>query len=101
MNDEATTHFGAIIDQMTWGHRFLNATFGPEALPTVGWQIDPYGHSLSYTALTAAMGFDAMVGQKIDYQEWRNRAATKSLEFQWKLPQLGSDPSPSVLGHIL
>lgn len=54
MNDEATTHHGAIIGQMTWGHRFLNSTFGPAALPTVGWQIDAFGHSAGYTALTAA-----------------------------------------------
>lgn len=101
MNDEATTHFGAIIDQMTWGHRFLNATFGPDALPTVGWQIDPYGHSRSYTGLTAAMGFDTFVGQKIDFQEWNNRAATKSLEYQWQLPAFGAAPNPSLLGHLL
>ena len=57
MNDEATAHHGAIVDQMTWGHRFINATFGPAALPDVGWQIDASGHSAGYTALTAAMGF--------------------------------------------
>ena len=43
MNDEAVSHHGAVVDQMTWGHRFINATFGPEALPTVGWQIDAFG----------------------------------------------------------
>ena len=64
MNDEATAHHGAIVDQMTWGHRFINATFGPAALPDVGWQIDAFGHCAGYTALTAAMGFKVAAGVK-------------------------------------
>ena len=59
MNDEAIAHQGAVIDQMTWGHRFINQTFGPHALPDVGWQIDAFGHSAGYTALTAAMGMNS------------------------------------------
>ena len=31
MNDEATTHHGAIIDQMSWGLRFLNGTVGRDS----------------------------------------------------------------------
>lgn len=31
--------------QTTLGHRFIAEVFGEEALPRVGWQIDPFGHS--------------------------------------------------------
>ena len=63
MNDEATTHHGAIIDQMSWGMQFLNATFGPDALPTVGWQIDAFGHSAGYSRLTVDMGLTSFIGR--------------------------------------
>ena len=43
MNDEASTHYNAIIDQMSIGLRFIANNFG--VYPTVGWHIDPFGHS--------------------------------------------------------
>ena len=103
MNDEAGTHVGAIVDQMTWGHSFLNDTFGPAALPNISWQIDPYGHSAAYAALVQAMGFDAFVGQKISNQVHDLRAANKSLEFEW-MPSGGGytpDTTDPLIGHIL
>lgn len=45
MNDEATTNYQSIIDQMTWGLKNFNDTFNECGRPTVGWQIDPFGHS--------------------------------------------------------
>ena len=43
MHDEAATHYIAMVDQTTLGHRFLKDEF--DKIPTVGWQIDPFGHS--------------------------------------------------------
>ena len=43
MNDEASTHYNAIIDQMSIGLRFIANNFG--VYPTVGWHIDPFGHA--------------------------------------------------------
>eukprot|EP00729_Bicosta_minor_P015233 gene15233-31385_t len=100
MNDEATPHHGAIIDQMTWGHRFINATFGDDALPTVGWQIDAFGHSAGYTSLTTDMGLDYFIGQKIDFQDWGARAASEELEFEWT-PDPVNKPDKTVFGHVM
>jgi lysosomal alpha-mannosidase len=100
MNDEATPFHGEIIDQMTWGHRFINATFGPEALPTVSWQIDSFGHSAGYASLAATMGLRYFIGQKIDTQEQARRAAAHQLEFVWT-PDAINFPNRTVLSHLL
>ena len=38
-------------------------------LPTIGWQLDPFGHSSTNAALmTGALGFDATFFGRADYQ---------------------------------
>lgn len=53
MNDEGATHYGAIVDQMTLGLRFLQDTFGSNGRPRVAWHIDPFGHSREQASLFA------------------------------------------------
>lgn len=84
MNDEATTHYQSIIDQFTWGLRFLNDTFGPCGRPRVGWQIDPFGHSREQASLFARMGFDGLFIGRLDYQDKFFRMAAKQPEMIWK-----------------
>ena len=43
MNDEASTHYNAIIDQMTYGLKFIEDNFGADARPRIAWHIDPFG----------------------------------------------------------
>ncbi|XP_077497606.1 lysosomal alpha-mannosidase-like [Amblyomma americanum] len=83
-NDEAVTHYTAIIDQMTMGLRFLNDTFGPQCgVPSVAWQADPFGHTTTMATLFARMGFSSLfLGRiSIDMKEkWRK---SHSMEFVW------------------
>lgn len=82
MNDEATTHYTDIVDQMTVGHEFLFREFGVR--PLIGWHIDPFGHSSSHPALFARMGFEGFFFGRIDYQDQYIRNLTKNLEFIWR-----------------
>eukprot|EP00980_Cylindrotheca_fusiformis_P014284 scaffold3791_cov137-Cylindrotheca_fusiformis.AAC.11 len=80
--DEATTHYIGMIDQTTLGHSFLKQELG--VVPTVGWQLDPFGHSSSQASLmTSKMGFDALYFARIDYQELALRQLKQGCEGLW------------------
>ena len=88
MHDEATTHFMGMIDQTTLGHAFLKKELG--VVPTVGWQLDPFGHSSSQASyMTSLMGFDALYFGRIDYQDLKLRQDTQECEGLW-------DASPNI-----
>ena len=84
MNDEACTHYQSIIDQFSWGLKFLNDTFGECGRPKIGWQIDPFGHSREQASLFTQMGYDGIFFGRIDYQDKVNRMASKTPEMIWK-----------------
>ena len=90
MHDEATTHFVDMIDQTTLGHQYILQQFGESANPTIGWQVDPFGHSATQAALLSAeLGFDALFFGRIDYQDHNQRVREKEMQFSWA-------PSPSL-----
>ncbi|KAJ8675164.1 hypothetical protein QAD02_010950 [Eretmocerus hayati] len=100
MNDEAVTHYQSIIDQLTWGFRRLNDTFGSCARPKIGWQIDTFGHSQEQASIFAQMGFDGLFFARIDYKDRAERERDKRSEFIWRgSPNLGesSDLFTSIL----
>ncbi|CAG2107047.1 unnamed protein product [Medioppia subpectinata] len=84
MHDEANTHYQSIIDQMTWGHRRLQDMIGPCVVPTIGWQIDPFGHSRESAHLSAMFGFDGLFFARLDYQDKKLRSAEQRMEFIWQ-----------------
>lgn len=82
MHDEATTHFMGMIDQTTLGHSFLKRELG--VVPTIGWQLDPFGHSATQASLlTYKLGFDALYFGRIDHQDLKLRRSTRECEGLW------------------
>eukprot|EP01112_Ceratiomyxa_fruticulosa_P004317 TRINITY_DN1480_c0_g1_i3.p1 TRINITY_DN1480_c0_g1~~TRINITY_DN1480_c0_g1_i3.p1 ORF type:complete len:1026 (+),score=222.23 TRINITY_DN1480_c0_g1_i3:180-3257(+) len=82
MNDEATTNYEAVINQMTIGHQFLFDNFG--VVPTIGWHIDPFGHSSMQASIFARMGFNAFFFSRIDYQDYALRTEQQRMEMVWR-----------------
>ena len=94
-HDEATSHYVAMIDQTTRGHRFLKEEFG--YVPRCGWQIDPFGHSsVQAGAMGAAMGFDAMFFGRADWEDMSVRKSLRQLEFLWR--GTGAGPTTCDMG---
>ena len=88
MHDEATTHYMGMIDQTTLGHAFLKRELG--YVPTVAWQLDPFGHSSTQASLLGSeAGFNAIYFGRIDYQDLELRQETKNCEGIW-------DASPNL-----
>ena len=84
MNDEATTHYNAIIDQMTYGLNFVEQTFGSDVRPRIAWHIDPFGHSSEQASLFAQMSFDAFFLGRIDYADKKLRLEQQRMELVWR-----------------
>ncbi|KAM3728479.1 Lysosomal alpha-mannosidase [Dirofilaria immitis] len=82
-NDEASTYYVDIIDQMTLGLRILKKYFGECGIPHVAWQIDPFGHSREMANLLALMDFESLFFSRLHFLEKEIRVQNSSLEFVW------------------
>eukprot|EP00117_Sycon_ciliatum_P000808 scpid87007/ scgid2702/ Lysosomal alpha-mannosidase; Lysosomal acid alpha-mannosidase; Mannosidase alpha class 2B member 1; Mannosidase alpha-B len=84
MNDEAGTHYNAIIDQITFGHAFISTQFGAEYRPRMAWQVDPFGHSSVQATIFAQMGYDGLYFARADYEDKGLRINQSRLEMVWR-----------------
>uniref|UniRef100_A0A5F9DGB1 Alpha-mannosidase n=1 Tax=Oryctolagus cuniculus TaxID=9986 RepID=A0A5F9DGB1_RABIT len=101
MNDEAATHYGAIVDQMTLGLRFLQDTFGDDGRPRVAWHIDPFGHSREQASLFAQMGFDGFFLGRVDYQDKELREKKQEMELVWRGSTSLEPPTADLFTGVL
>ena len=80
--DEATTHYADVLDAYALGHAWLWDTLG--VVPSVGWQIDTFGHSAAHAhLLSSAAAFDALLFSRIDSVDRELREGKRQLEFVW------------------
>ncbi|KAH8389461.1 hypothetical protein KR200_005988, partial [Drosophila serrata] len=105
MNDEAAVHYQSVIDQFNLGlkwvllfktnssfnklllifrFRYLKDIFGDCGRPTIGWQIDPFGHSREMASIFAQMGYNGEFFGRMDYVDKKKRLADLEMEMIWK-----------------
>ncbi|KAJ4813897.1 Alpha-mannosidase [Rhynchospora pubera] len=82
MNDEANSHYFAIIEQMMEGNTWLNETLG--FIPKNSWAIDPFGYSATMAYLLRRMGFQNMLIQRTHYELKKELALNQNLEYVWR-----------------
>lgn len=99
MHDEACTHFDDMMNNMMIGHEFLLKEF--DYKPTIGWHIDPFGHSNANPRLFADMGFDTFIFGRLDYEDRDQRLADKNMQFVWKPFSESLGDSAEIFTHIL
>ena len=85
-HDEACAFWEDMVDQTSRGHSWLADAFGDlGVIPTVGWQIDPFGHSATHAdLLVAGAGMDAVFFGRADQQDLGLRARAGDLEVVWE-----------------
>lgn len=95
MHDEAATSLRGVLNQMTEGLMFLNTTLGVR--PTVGWHIDPFGHSSSTPELYSLLNYKAFVLNRIPDPIKQEMKRDRGLEFHWQNPHTNH----TIFGHVL
>ena len=99
MHDEACTHFDDMINNMMKGQEFLEKTFGYS--PTIGWHIDPFGHSNANPRLFADMGFDAWFFARMDYEDRKKRLANQEMQWVWRPMEQSLGDSVEIFTHTM
>jgi alpha-mannosidase II len=82
MTDEASPHLNEILHSMTEGHIWLMDNLGVK--PTVGWAIDPFGHSSVIPYLASLLQLDAIVINRVHKETKELFRKDKNLEFIWR-----------------
>ena len=99
MHDEACTHFDDIMNNMMLGHEFLLKEF--DYKPTIGWHIDPFGHSNANVRLFAEMGFDTFIFARLDYEDEEERKKNQEMQFVWRPFSESLGDSVEIFTHVL
>ncbi|XP_017121037.1 lysosomal alpha-mannosidase isoform X1 [Drosophila elegans] len=84
MNDEATVNYQSVIDQFNLGLRYLKDIFGDCGRPSIGWQIDPFGHSREMASIFAQMGYNGEFFARMDYVDKKKRMEEQGMEMIWQ-----------------
>lgn len=84
------------------GHQWAVRTFGAEARPRHGFQVDPFGASAAFAALSAKLGFESHIVARLNYYDKGWMQKNKALEFIWRpSPSLYRSEGLEIFTHIM
>ncbi|CAF1114091.1 unnamed protein product [Adineta ricciae] len=99
MNDEANTHYFAMLDQLIEGHQFIEQNIGNISIEN-SWANDPFGYSPTMAYLLQRSGIQNLAIQRIHYHIKKELAREKQLEFLWQQPW-DRTSSTRIFTHVL
>ena len=98
MPDEASTHYGAVIDQLIEGHQWLGENLGVK--PITAWINDPFGYSSTLPYIWQRAGLENLVILRIHQAIKATLMKKQELEFQWR-PFWKQTGSRDILCNIM
>lgn len=92
--DTACPTHDELLDNFNYALRYLRDKF--DVGVNAGWQLDPFGHSLTHAYLAAKFGMKHIVMTRISDPIRDKRTEEQSLQFRWVFPD-----KSSIIGHIM
>lgn len=100
-NDEASPSLDEVVRQISDGHQWLQRNVDSSMeMPRIAWQIDPFGHSSMTPVLFEQLGFEAMVINRIHFNDKSTFKANKHMEFLWA-PSATRGTRSRMFTHVL
>jgi hypothetical protein len=96
-HDEALPNFSDILDQATLGRAFVRQLLRRPP-PSVAWQVDSFGHSVTTNKLLAGMDYRAVVYNRVRWDLKKLFAQRRALLFNWSFGGGGVVTSEAAFG---
>ena len=100
-SEESVANYEDIIANFVKGHSWIKDEFG--VAPTVGWNIDPFGHTQANAALYHDLGFEALFFARAGNDELKQRfdPANHAALFLWRPMSKHFGSQKEILGGII
>jgi len=104
---EANPDYRDIVLNFQAGKAFLLEEFN--VTTTIGWQLDPFGHSAVTPLLFSEMGLDTVVFARINDKEREERRLNQTMQFIWQpdfdftknVTEIKNESGSAIFAHLL
>jgi lysosomal alpha-mannosidase len=99
--EESTANYEDLISNFVKGHGWLKNEFG--VAPTIGWNVDPFGHTQANAAIFHDLGFEALFFSRAGQDEIKQRfdPDNHASLFLWRPMSKHFGNQKEILGGIL